>query len=409
MSLHGEMLTYGVLKSDGILYHIDDKSVKNGSKCDCLCPKCHTSLIARRGDVNEHHFAHANGDKCPGAQMSALHKLAQQILAEGKRVMLPEYSKTYVQHQAKLQVFDSITLEEVCQDEVSRRRPDCVGKPYCNSSSLWIEIYCCNPIKVNGEREKDIIRRNQHCIEIDFSDLMQTDYKPDDVKDRLLNSCTNRRWVCHPEWDKEERQKEDEATKLEWEERKREMEESMRQVEEEKRKQEELLQKQKHITVSNFSFIRRIESENKTQSNGKRDWVMFAKEKYVDKNGRETFYKTLIKEYTKVTLENSRQMVAKEACSKINDLLPRTHLIFDVTKIYLEMLLAIWVLDKLNHSEVPDLSRVFIVNQSLRNNTYKAIKKIGNINNREIEETLIPAELENRDIILHILRICYAK
>ena len=421
MSPHGKMLTYGVLKDDGILYHIDDKRIKKGLKCDCLCPKCNTPLIARRGDVNEHHFAHVNGDKCPGARMSALHKLAQQILAAEKKVMLPLYSKTHVQHPANLQVFDSIVLEEVCKDEISKRRPDCIGKPYGNGNSLWIEIYCSNPI--NKEREQDINRRNQYCIEIDFSDLYQTDYKPDNVKEKLLNSSSSRWWICHPEWDKEELQKEAEAerqqldakrkiaeeTRLRLAEIERQQKEYQRQQLEEIRKQAERLKSQSRVSISD-SFPRSIRANDnapKPQSNGKRDWVMYAKQMYGDNNGRQTFYNTLIKEYTRVTLENSERLVADELRTRVNDLLPRTHLIADVNKIYLELLLAIWVLDKLNHSEVSDLSKLFVMNQTLRNNIFRTIKQIGSINHREIGETLIPVELENGDVILQILRICY--
>lgn len=420
MTPHGKMLTYGVLNDDGRLYHIDDKCVKKGLKCDCMCPKCHTPLIARRGDVNEHHFAHVNGDKCPGARMSALHKLAQQILATEKRVMLPQYSKTYVLHPAKLQVFDDITLEEVCKDEISRRRPDCIGRPYSNDNSLWIEIYCSNPI--NEEREQDIIRRNQYCVEIDFSDLYQIDYKTDIVRDRLLNSSSGRWWICHPEWDEEERQKEAEAERQQVEEKRKveearlrlaeiERQQKLRIQQEEQRKQAERLKNQLRVSVLN-SFQKSILSDDsapKPQNNGKRDWVMYAKQMYGDDEGRKSFYTTLTKEYSHVTLNNSERLVAEEARSKINDLLPRTDRIEKPSKIYLELLIAIWILDKLNHSEDRNLSRLFVVNQVLRNNIYRTIKYIGSINHREIGDTLIPSDMENRDVILQILQTCYMK
>ena len=200
--MHGEMLTYGLKnETTNELLHID--KVPNGLDCDCVCPHCHHVLIARNGGLKrEHHFAHYKGAECGKARMTALHMLAQNILAETKQVMLPEYKSRYNNtHPAKLKTFDRIVLEEVCRNEDSTRRPDCIGYNYSKGGNIWIEIYCRH--KIDATKKAEIRKLQQYCIEIDFSDLLSTDYSVEDVKNRLLET-SHREWICCPTWDDEE-------------------------------------------------------------------------------------------------------------------------------------------------------------------------------------------------------------
>ena len=54
------------------------------------CPKCNSFLIAKKGDIRIHHFAHYNYENCQGAQETALHKLAKEILLQEKMVTIPD-------------------------------------------------------------------------------------------------------------------------------------------------------------------------------------------------------------------------------------------------------------------------------------------------------------------------------
>lgn len=364
-------LRYALLKgtTEG-LHFVDD--VPNGLNCNCVCSHCGKELIARNNPNNkrEHHFAHVSGKKCEGARMTTLHKLAQQILKDEKKVMLPAYNKQYVKKEAKLKTFEEIELEAVCKVENSTRRPDCIGYNDSRKQNVWVEIFCRH--QIDAIKREEIIHNKQYCIEVNFSDLLNTDYTEASVRERLLTNSEDREWICHPEWDEEELQKEAEAarqqveigrmiaeeTRLRLVETQRQQEEYQRQQLEEQRKQAELSKSPPRVSISD-SFHKSIQvndNASKSHSSGKRDWVMYAKQMYGDKNGRQTFYNTLKKEYTRVTLENSERLVTEEIRTRINDLLPRTHLIAEVNKIYLELLLAIWVLDKLNHGKVSDLS-----------------------------------------------------
>ena len=229
--------------TEGLLFI---KDVENGLDCNCVCPRCGGTLVAKNNPKNkrEAHFAHYKEDgSCnnTGARMSALHRLAQEIIQEECKIMLPAFKKKFVQQEAQRTTFDEVTLEEICKDEISRRRPDCIGKVHSNGIDIWIEIYCTNPI--NEERRSDIIRRKQYCIEINFSDLLGTDYTKESVRKRLLDSHDDREWICHPLWDKEEEDREKEEQRRQEEARRKLMEEARQREEEQRKAIAEALQK----------------------------------------------------------------------------------------------------------------------------------------------------------------------
>ena len=204
-------LRYALQKgTESYLRFVDD--VPRGQKCNCVCPYCKVDLLAKKGQIKEHHFAHKNNKNCTGARMTALHILAQNVLAETKQVMLPEYNGNYYKHCAELKTFDRVEKEQVCRNEDSMRRPDCIGYNDTKGGNIWIEIYCRH--KIDETKKAEIRAQQQYCIEIDFSDLLKTNYSEEDVKNRLLETC-HREWICCPAWDmEEERLKAEEEAKI---------------------------------------------------------------------------------------------------------------------------------------------------------------------------------------------------
>jgi hypothetical protein len=67
------------VKVDGTPVHIDDFD-GSGFRADCLCPECHQPLVARKGAIKIHHFAHEGDHSCNGETI--LHLLAKAILRQ---------------------------------------------------------------------------------------------------------------------------------------------------------------------------------------------------------------------------------------------------------------------------------------------------------------------------------------
>lgn len=77
--------------TDGRLVDIDN--VPSGLACNCTCPGCGRAMVAKKGDVQAHHFAHhaqQDGQSCVSAGETALHKFAKRILDERLEIVLPE-------------------------------------------------------------------------------------------------------------------------------------------------------------------------------------------------------------------------------------------------------------------------------------------------------------------------------
>lgn len=72
-------LTYA-LDSEGKLVNIEQ--AESGKKCNCICPACEESLVAKKGKKREHHFAHSSGKNCEDAYETMLHQLAKEKFQE---------------------------------------------------------------------------------------------------------------------------------------------------------------------------------------------------------------------------------------------------------------------------------------------------------------------------------------
>jgi len=66
--------------------------VGRGLQPDCVCPACGSVLIAKKGPLVRHHFAHVSGNACETAAETALHLLAKKVIcSKGTVLALPAY------------------------------------------------------------------------------------------------------------------------------------------------------------------------------------------------------------------------------------------------------------------------------------------------------------------------------
>ena len=98
----------GAAFRDGQLVMIED--VESGLACGCVCPACGTQLVARKGQVRLHHFAHHNAKPCEyGAEMIAV-CLADWILRETMKFNVPPI---YSMPKCILSPLKTLELEEL--------------------------------------------------------------------------------------------------------------------------------------------------------------------------------------------------------------------------------------------------------------------------------------------------------
>jgi len=178
-------LTYA-LNHLGRMVSID--SVEKGLSCNCRCPKCNADLIAKHGSGVRHpHFAHKNDSDCQGANESALHRLAKQIIEEEKSVMVPKYL------DIKEQRLSFVKVEIEKRDDRKDLQPDIVG---ITEDDLRWAIEIRNTHEVDDNKFVKLKESEITCLEIDVSDILL-----DDLKRFLLESVDCREWINNPNYD----------------------------------------------------------------------------------------------------------------------------------------------------------------------------------------------------------------
>lgn len=184
-------LVYG-LGPDGTILHISQ--VGRGLQCGCRCPACEQVLIAKKGPVQLHHFAHHNANAaCANAVETNAHIWAKEVLARVKRLLVPETvarhgSLTRIVRRAQVYSFVEARLEKRLGSMV----PDVI-LVMADGKKLIVEVrvtHACDEVK----REK--LRQDGHsAIEIDLRNFrMSSDREA--IEGALLSGAP-RMWLSN--------------------------------------------------------------------------------------------------------------------------------------------------------------------------------------------------------------------
>lgn len=184
------MLMSIALNEDKRLVNISQ--VKRGLQCQCFCFECGEPVIARKGEKNEHHFAHtSNKDSCFISPETVLHKFAKQVISENKTLTLPAFPDGDNQ-EPKNWHFSRVIQEQA----IGSIRPDLVTS--AGDDIMFIEIAVTS--FVDSDKLALIKQLGIHTIEIDLRDLINKDIEipSDEAKQYILTEVANKRWI-YPE------------------------------------------------------------------------------------------------------------------------------------------------------------------------------------------------------------------
>ena len=176
IELQNAELLFG-LKGDKI---VSVNDVEQGLDCGCFCPHCNSRLVAKKGSIRQHHFAHYESDDCQHGPETALHLLAKQVIKEHEKVLMPSHYEHYelkdslgINHQNSTYV--KLTITNLSQVEIEKPlegyQPDVVAITE-DGEPLDIEILVTHA--VNEEKLALQTQTNRKMIEIDLSMLPRT-------------------------------------------------------------------------------------------------------------------------------------------------------------------------------------------------------------------------------------------
>jgi hypothetical protein len=175
--------------------HISE--VENGLACGCTCPGCGSDLIAKKGPIQEHHFAHASGSDCAAGVESGLHLAAKDILAEREEIFLPAAVVKFQGGKKPIEVFPSglyklsnIRLEKGIGSIVPDLLLDIDGKP------MAIEIFVTH--RVDALKIKKLEKLGLSTIEIDLSDIAR-DLDRGFIEEVVVDGYERKTWLYNPD------------------------------------------------------------------------------------------------------------------------------------------------------------------------------------------------------------------
>lgn len=188
--------------------------VPSGEGCQCVCAECDGKLIARKGRIRAHHFAHKQGEpgNASACQETALHNAAKRLLAyhlewiavpsvtiqrPTKRFVLPEPNEVRFEQRPILEG-ENLTLEagdiEPALAEGTAYRPDAFAhaEPF---GKVYFEVHVTHPVP--DQKKAAYQELGLWVLEIDLSECDPGQIGLERLKE-LLESEAKRHWLS---WD----------------------------------------------------------------------------------------------------------------------------------------------------------------------------------------------------------------
>lgn len=177
------------------LVHVSE--VTRGLACKCRCVQCKEPMLARRGSVRGHHFAHAsNRQPCDSNHETLLHWYAKQLIIEARVLMVPMtpavdsfMGLTTSQGNARLLRAQGTVQEEISVGDI---RPDIL---VMSDDGVLVAVEVayssfCDLVKAAAFEAKGL-----PAIEIDLSDFSPEHFDPELLRRAVIESVTTKRWV----------------------------------------------------------------------------------------------------------------------------------------------------------------------------------------------------------------------
>ena len=132
---------------------VNVKQVERGLACMCFCFECGEPVVARKGEKNEHHFAHLNNkESCTIHPESILHKFAKQVIMQERYLTLPSLPDDE-NNEDKTWEFDQLIEEQA----VGCIRPDFIKQLGVKTIEINLREIITQGIELPSEEAKDHI------------------------------------------------------------------------------------------------------------------------------------------------------------------------------------------------------------------------------------------------------------
>ena len=188
------MLALFAVHSSQRFVHVTE--VARGLACDCRCAVCGEPVLAKQGDVREHHFAHASHRQpCASSYECDLHRFAKQVISEadGLNVPFDAALPCVLGSGDGKQPFARLTYTDVQQEVmVGNRRPDVLA---ITQAGVRVAIEIAYSSFCDFQKRQDYEDMRLPGLEIDMRRFTPQAFDVVRVKQTVLEEIACKRWL----------------------------------------------------------------------------------------------------------------------------------------------------------------------------------------------------------------------
>lgn len=176
------------------LLHVSE--VERGLACRCRCVQCQEPLVARQGQVRDHHFAHAsNREACESNHETLLHWYAKQLIVEARGLVVPmtRAAASMLGTSADNEVDILHAVGEVREEAfLGDIRPDVLVTA---DSGVMVAIEVAYSSFCDVVKAAAFATRGMPALEIDLRAFTPDQFDTALVKEAVIRSVGAKRWV----------------------------------------------------------------------------------------------------------------------------------------------------------------------------------------------------------------------
>jgi len=216
------LIPFGYHVSSGDFLDVSD--VANGKNNGCVCPSCDTPLIARQGEENDWHFAHASrkvyeqtSQECEYSFFVSVRMMVRQLIGNNLLINLPQYKSQLVAPLSfgdkKIKIPFEVTRKNqitITDINVEKQFDEVVFDFIGNVGSFKFMIFLSHEGRELPYRMAEKAHSNVGIIEISLMGIgklffhqekQQTIYKTI-LLEYIQNDLDSKKWIDHPRYDK---------------------------------------------------------------------------------------------------------------------------------------------------------------------------------------------------------------
>jgi len=190
---------------------VDVSNVQRGGECNCICPSCKTPLIARQGEINEWHFAHASKGvfsdtekECKYSFWLSVTLMAKQIIQSANSIQLPPLIMyTSEAFEIKVSGQKKVIIDEI---EIEKKVNSVPVDAMLRIDKYFIAVVFTSPHSHRDNNTSSITSNGKvGVLEISLENAVQWLFGSNHqgkyievLKSNILENNNCKRWLYHP-------------------------------------------------------------------------------------------------------------------------------------------------------------------------------------------------------------------